>query len=140
MFNTEHLQEMYNQTFNAWNIVLMLASWVVLRVTRQLLPEIFAKQPKDASLLRKLPRRLMPLYPILICTFFYLFIPGPWIDATLSLGQKALLGVLCGYIAGHSHAIIVRMLPDSVRPLLEEGAKHAEKSSPEKSQDKDCQS
>ena len=130
---SQEILEMYNQTFNAWNVALMLASWVILRIARRLLPEVFAKQPETASTLRKLPRRFMPIYPILICTFFYVFIPGPWIDATLSLGQKALLGILCGYVAGHSHAILIRMLPDRLRPLFDDPG--ADQKSP-KPQDK----
>jgi len=117
----DEIMHLYKQTFNAWNVLLMVCTWVGLRIAREVLPELFAKQPVEAPLIRKLPRRLMPVYPVWICTFCYVAVPGPWIDPSLNLGQKLMLGLLCGFVAGHSHAMLARMLPEPMRALLIDG-------------------
>jgi len=119
--NDDQIIHLYQQTFNAWNVVLMVSTWIGLRMVREVLPEVFRRRPESAPLWQKLPRRLMPVYPVFICTFFYVLVPGPWLDPSLGLGQRALLGVMCGFVAGHSHAVLVRLLPQPMRQLLVDG-------------------
>lgn len=121
MTNAEQMQHLYDQIFNVWNAVLMLSCWLGIRITKEVLPELFAKQPDGTPLWRRMPRRLMPVYPVIICGFFYVAVPGPWIDEALTFGQRAVLGVLCGFITGHGHAVLARALPEPLRALLIDG-------------------
>lgn len=113
----------YTQILNPWNVVLMLSTWLAIRIVRQVFPELFSKKTETDSFWGNLPRRLMPVYPILICTFFYIVVAGPWIDPSLGLGERTLLGILCGSIAGHGHAILVRLLPEPIRIVFTEERK-----------------
>jgi len=122
MTNAEQMQHLYDQIFNVWNVVLMVSCWFGLRIAKEVLPELFAKQPPGTPLWRRMPRRLMPVYPVWICFIFYVAVPGPWIDENLTFGQRAVLGVLCGFITGHGHALLARSLPEPLRALLIDGA------------------
>jgi hypothetical protein len=121
MTQAEQMQHLYDQIFNVWNVVLMVSCWFGLRIAKEVLPELFAKQPDGTPLWRRMPRRLMPVYPVIVCGFFYVAVPGPWIDESLGFGQRAVLGVLCGFITGHGHALLARALPEPLRALLIDG-------------------
>jgi len=117
--STDEILHLYNQTFNAWNVVLMVCVVAGIKVFGEVFPEAVAKQPPEAPLWQKMPHRLLPVYPIWACTFCYVFIPGPWIDSSLSLGQKVMLGVLCGFVAGHSQKTLRSFLPAPLAAMLD---------------------
>jgi len=127
--NTEEILKLYNQTFNAWNVLLMVCVISGLKVAGEVFPEVFSKQPKGSPLWHQMPHRLLPVYPIILCTLCYVLVPGPWINPSLPFAQKVLLGIACGYAAGHSQAVLRRLLPEPLAALLDTKRRSSERRS-----------
>ncbi len=103
---------LWHQMTSEWNLLLLGLCWLGIQfVTDRLAPEFFSAQPDSAPWWRHLPHRLKPVYALPICVVAYSFVPGPWIDDTLPLQQRALLGACGGFAVGQGHKIITSLAP-----------------------------
>ena len=111
-----------------WNVLLIVAIWTIIQTTRRALPSLLA----DGKPLAK----LLPLAPLIGCCIA-VWIPGPWLEADDSAGQRIVLGVVLGALTANFHNIasklglhgFLRMEPDPVK-RVERAHKVAAKSSP----------
>ena len=107
--DSSHLWE---QMTSEWNLLLLCMCWLGIQfVTDRLMPEVFSAQDAKAPWWRHMPHRLKPVYALPICIIAYTAIPGPWMDESLTLLQRTLLGALGGFAVGQGHKILVSVAP-----------------------------
>lgn len=98
-----------------WNVMLIVAVWTGIQMTRRVLPAYFTPQ----SVLG----RLLPMAPI-VCCQVAVWIPGPWLDASETAAQRVVLGTVLGALCSNVHAVASRLgLHDLLRLEPTKGGK-----------------
>lgn len=91
-----------NEIFNLdklltnWNVMLMGAVWIGVQTTKRILPDSWFDEGK-------LLAELLPSAPVAICMVCAMFIPGPWLDPSTAMSQKAVLGLILGGGSAYAH-------------------------------------
>lgn len=83
-----------------WNALLIVAVWTVIQSVRAALPDLFAKGKPLA--------RLLPLAAIVGCNIA-VWIPGPWLAADETWGQRVVLGTVLGALTANFHAVASKL-------------------------------
>lgn len=102
-----------------WNVLLMAAVWIVTALLEAVFPEHFENG--------RLAHRLEPVFPIALCVFCAVAIPGPWMPPNALLGQRVVLGIVLG--AG-SHSFISVAKRFGLTPFLASLMKKKKKRGP----------
>jgi len=82
-----------------WNVLLIVAVWSLVQTVRGISPQLFGKEGKL--------HRVVPAMPMVACSAA-VWIPGPWLEASASWGEKVVLGVVLGAITANGHSIVKR--------------------------------
>lgn len=82
--------------FTQENVIIMVATWVLISTARKMVPTFFGK---------RWVIRFLPAAPILICSAL-VWMPG--LRPDMGWGGVVLLGVILGWGSGHMHKLVSR--------------------------------
>lgn len=102
--------------FTYWNLLLIVGVWTLVRTLTKAFPSLVDKQ--------HLANKVIAFLPITLCSGA-MWIPGPWLPAEASIGEKVVLGLALGALTLNGDVIakkigLQKFLPDFTKPKPKE--------------------